>query len=906
LYGSPEKHLKGFALAMSLIAKIKEESFVSELSAQYSPHEVEKKWYTFWKDHGYFKPNMKNDVPMFSIVMPPPNVTGVLHVGHALNNTWQDILIRFHRMLGENTLWLPGTDHAGIHTQMKVEELLRSRNIERRELGRDTFVQEVWQWKEKYGGEILRQVEKLGASVDWERLRFTMDEGLSKAVTEVFVRLYEEGLIYRGHYITNWCVSCRTALSDIEVEHEDETGALTYIRYPMADGPGYVTVATTRPETMLGDTAVAVHPDDSRWAGFVGRQVRIPLINRIVPIIADTYVDPAYGTGAVKVTPAHDPNDFQMGQRHDLQQIQVIGEDGTMTEYAGAYQSLDRYETRRRVVKDLESLGLVEKQEDLVHSVGHCEKCGTTIEPLLSLQWFVKVEPLARPALEAVRRGEVRFVPDRFEKIYTSWMENIRDWCISRQIWWGHRIPAYYCVECESVVVARQAPSRCDVCGGSMRQDDDVLDTWFSSALWPFSTLGWPEKTQDLQVFYPTSVLSTAYDIIFFWVSRMIMQGIHFTGEKPFETVLLHGLVRDSQGRKMSKSVGNGVDPMDVIEQYGADALRMALVLSSAPGNDQRYSDERVQAASHFANKIYNAVRYVRINLPDNFVPDPLNLDTPHIEDVWIMHKLNQTVEKMTNWLQEFEFGQAARAIYDFLWDDYCDWYIELTKIRMREEPRQIPQVLSTLIHVAEQSLKLLHPFMPFVTEELWQSLPHNGESIMVAEWPKPLSLTGQDRAMEIVGRVQSLIRAGRNLRAEINLPPGQRVQFVCVADSFQILEDWRKEEHAIRELVKASTISWHMKDEGIAKPRHALTGMALGGSVSLLLEGAVDLEKEANRVRKLLEQAQSELDRVQRQLKDRQFRERAPEQVVAKALSQREEFVSRVMRLKERWEDLQ
>ncbi|WP_051005467.1 valine--tRNA ligase [Sulfobacillus thermosulfidooxidans] len=882
----------------------KEEFRVVELSAQYSPHEVEQKWYSFWKEQGYFKPNMNPEAPTFSIVMPPPNVTGILHVGHALNNTWQDILIRFHRMLGDNTLWLPGTDHAGIHTQMKVEELLRSQNIDRRSIGREAFIQEVWQWKEKYGGEILRQVEKLGASVDWDRLRFTMDEGLSKAVTEVFVRLYEEGLIYRGNYITNWCVSCRTALSDIEVEHDDEKGTLTFIRYPLVDEPGEIVVATTRPETMLGDTAIAVHPDDPRWNHLVGHQVKVPLVDRIIPIIADTYVDPEYGTGAVKVTPAHDPNDFQMGERHQLPQIPVIGEDGRMTEAAGPYQGLDRYEARQRIIKDLDERGAIEKQEDLIHSVGHCEKCGTVIEPLLSLQWFVKIKPLAEPALNAVRMGAIKFVPERFEKIYTNWMENIRDWCISRQIWWGHRIPAYYCDHCDHVMVAREAPEHCDVCGGPVHQDEDVLDTWFSSALWPFSTLGWPDQTEDLKTFYPTSVLSTAYDIIFFWVSRMIMQGIHFTGQKPFTTVLLHGLVRDSQGRKMSKSLGNGVDPMDVIERYGADALRMALVLSSAPGNDQRYSDERVQAASHFANKIYNAIRYVRMNLPENFVLKPLN--PHHVEDVWIIQQLNQTIEKMTAWLHEFEFGQAARAIYDFLWDDYCDWYIELSKIRLREYPSDADEVLSTLIYVAEQSLKLLHPFMPFVTEELWQSIPHEGESIMIAPWPEVMPLSHQEQALATMDRVKSLIRAGRNLRAEVNLPPGQRVQFFAVADNASVLGDWRQEEVAIRELLRAQDIAWHVKSEDVAKPHHALTGVALGGSLSLLLEGVVDLEKEAARVKKMMDQTQAELERVERQLGDQKFLERAPEPVVAKAKAQREELVSRITRLKERWEDLQ
>ncbi len=877
---------------------------MAELSSQYSAKAVEEKWYAFWRDHGYFKPQRDPRAPSFSIVMPPPNVTGILHVGHALNSTWQDILVRFHRMRGDNTLWLPGTDHAGIHTQMKVEELLRASGRDRRTMGREAFTAEVWQWRDKYGGEILRQVEKLGASVDWDHLRFTMDSGLSKAVTEVFVRLYEEKLIYRGNYITNWCVSCHTALSDIEVEHVDEPGTLSYIRYALEDGSGDITVATTRPETMLGDSAIAVHPDDVRWHSLVGRQVKVPLSGRLIEVIADAYVDPSYGTGAVKVTPAHDPNDFQMGLRHDLPQIQVIGDDGLMTAETGEYQGLDRLEARGRIVEDLRAQGFLVGEESLVHAVGHCEKCGTIIEPLVSLQWFVRIQELADPALEAVRDGSIQFVPPRFEKIYTNWMENIRDWCISRQIWWGHRIPAYYCDGCGEVIVARQAPTACPRCQGPVRQDDDVLDTWFSSALWPFSTLGWPENTEDLAMFYPTSVLSTAYDIIFFWVARMIMQGLHFTGEKPFGTVLLHGLVRDSQGRKMSKSLGNGVDPMDVIDRYGADALRLALVLSSAPGNDQRYSDERVEAASHFANKVYNAVRYVRMNLPDDF--QPLPVDTPrHAEDQWISARLQETAEKMTEWLEAFEFGQAARAIYDFLWDDYCDWYIEMTKIRMRDNPEDATAVRSMLVHVAEQALKLLHPFMPFVTEELWQSLPHVGESVMVAPWPVPAP-PQSGRAWEIVARMQDVVRTGRNLRAEVNLSPAQRAPFVLVADDAGILQDWKGEERTIGELLRATDLQIHVQGGGDAKPQHALTGVCLGGSVYLPLAGLVDLEVESQRVQKAIEQTARELERVERQLADEKFLSRAPESIVRKTQEHQLELLARAERLRGRWEDLQ
>ncbi|MCL6563427.1 MAG: valine--tRNA ligase, partial [Firmicutes bacterium] len=705
---------------------------MADLSPRYDPAQVEGKWYQVWKREGYFRAGPASAARVFSIALPPPNVTGILHLGHALNNTWQDVLIRYHRMLGDNTLWLPGIDHAGIHTQMKVEERLRERGIDRRAIGREAFLEEVWRWKAEYGDEILRQIERLGASVDWSRLRFTLDPSLSRAVTEVFVRLYEEGLIYRGHYITNWCVSCRTALSDIEVEHVEESGLLTYIRYPLADGQGAVVVATTRPETMLGDTAVAVHPDDPRWRHLIGKELVLPLLGRRIPVVADPLVDPEFGTGAVKVTPAHDPTDFTIGEHHQLPQIKVIGEDGKMTQEAGPYAGLDRYEARRRVREDLKAGGYLEREEEITHAVGHCEKCGSTIEPLLSLQWFVRVAPLAKAALAAVEQGQVRFVPERFAKVYQNWMENIHDWCISRQIWWGHRIPAYYCQRCAATVVAREAPDRCPQCGGPVEQDEDVLDTWFSSALWPFSTLGWPEATDDLATYYPTSVLSTGYDIIFFWVARMIMQGIHFTGEVPFHTVLLHGLVRDHLGRKMSKSLGNGVNPTEVIERYGADALRIALVLGSTPGNDIRYSEEKVKAGGHFANKIYNAVRFVLLNL----TVDPILPPRPsHPADRWILSRAGRLVERVTDLLERFEFGEAARTVYDFFWDEFCDWYIELAKVRLRQESER-PVVLGVLVSVAETALRVLHPFMPFVTEELWQSLPHEGPSIMVAPWP--------------------------------------------------------------------------------------------------------------------------------------------------------------------------
>lgn len=869
-----------------------------ELSSRYDASLVEDKWYTWWRQQGYFRPSHDLSRPSFSIVMPPPNVTGVLHLGHALNTTWQDILIRYHRMRQDNTVWVPGTDHAGISTQVKVEELLKSQGRDRRDLGRDAFVEEVWRWKERYGGRILEQLGRLGASVDWERLRFTLDEGLSRAVTEVFNRLYEEGLIYRGTYIINWCISCRTALSDIEVEHEEETGSLTSIAYPLSHGQGEIIVATTRPETLLGDSAVAVHPDDPRYRHLIGKMVRVPLVGREVPIIADDYVDPGFGTGAVKVTPAHDPNDFLMGQRHDLDQIKVIGEDGRMTDEAGAYQGLTRDQARRQVLADLAALGVIRHQESLTHSVGHCERCSTIIEPLLSLQWFVKVEPLAKPAIEAVQRGDIRFVPERFEKIYMNWMDNIHDWCVSRQLWWGHRIPAYYCQACGHMVVSRQPETVCPLCQGPMEQDPDVLDTWFSSALWSFSTLGWPDETADLKEFYPTSVLSTGYDIIFFWVARMIMQGIHFTGQKPFDVVLLHGLVRDAEGRKMSKSLGNGVDPIEVVEKYGADALRIALVLGSQPGNDYRWSWERFEAGSHFANKIYNAMRFVRLNLGESSYQPTLS---QHPADRWIRGRLNETVRSVSQALQGYEFGEAARSIYDFFWDDYCDWYIELGKVRLKSNDRDA--VLTTLVEVGETALKLLHPFMPFVTEELYQALETRRESIMVSPWPQE----GQDQdsqARLVVNDVQELIRTGRNLRAEVGLPPSQEVSFVAVADDQTTLDHWKALEMEIRQLLRVDGLTFRVKGT-TAKVEHALFGVTRGGTLHLLLDGVVDIEREKQRVLKSKADAVKERERIVARLSDPRFLERAPGEVVEKTRASLAELEARIQRLQQREEAL-
>ena len=879
-----------------------------ELSSRYEPESVERKWYQRWRDAGYFKPQGKPGAPTFSIAMPPPNVTGVLHVGHALNTTWQDILVRYHRMLGDDTVWIPGTDHAGIHTQMKVDEMMRQEGLDRRAMGRGAFIERVWQWKDQYGNEILNQVERLGASVDWSRLRFTLDSGLSSAVTEVFVRLYEEGLLYRGHYITNWCVSCRTALSDIEVEHEDQAGQLTYIVYPLEGQDGSITVATTRPETMLGDTAVAVHPQDPRWQSYIGRMVRLPLMGRLIPVIADEYVDPTYGTGAVKVTPAHDPNDFAIGERHQLEKLKVIGDDGLMTDQAGAYQGMDRMVARERVLADLQQLGLVSKVEEITHSVGHCEKCGSIIEPLLSLQWFVRVAPLAEPAIQAVTEGDIAFIPDRFEKIYMNWMTNIRDWCVSRQIWWGHRIPAYYCDQCGAVVVSRTEPDKTCGCGGRFYQDEDVLDTWFSSALWPFSTLGWPETTDDLKTFYPTSVLSTGYDIIFFWVARMIMQGLHFTDQVPFKTVLMHGLVRDELGRKMSKSLGNGVNPMEVVDQYGADALRISLILSSAPGNDLRYSKERVEAGSHFANKIYNATRFVLMNLGSTQIDPSEDLpELQHAADRWIINRLNLTAGAITEHLNRFEFGQAARAIYDFLWDDYCDWYIELAKVRLRaDDEASRLTVLRTLVHVGSNALKLLHPFMPFVTEELWQALPHQGPSIMIADWPQKADGPGlASTDVKHFGMFQGLVRTVRNLRAELNLPPTERITLLVWVQTEETLGAWTALEPELRDLSKASSVRLRLRQDGLQKPSRAVSGVTDGAVVYIPLEGLLDLERERLRIEKALATTESDLERTQRQLGDQNFVTRAPDAIVAKARATGEDLQARIARLRERLEDL-
>ncbi len=845
-----------------------------ELEKSYNPAAIEDDIYKMWNDGGYFTPSPENKKPPYTIVIPPPNVTGQLHMGHALDETLQDILIRYKRMSGYNALWVPGTDHAGIATQIKVEENLRvNENLTRYDLGREKFLERVWDWKNKYGSRIINQLKKLGCSCDWTRERFTMDEGCSKAVREVFVSLYEKGLIYRGHRIANWCPHCKTALSDAEVDNPETPGSYWHIKYFVKDSDEYVIVATTRPETLFGDTAVAVNPADERYAHLVGKKVVVPFVDREIPVITDEYADMEKGTGCVKITPAHDPNDFLVGERHDLEQINVMNDDATLNEVCGKFAGMDRYEARDAVVKELEEMGALVKVEPTTHNVGVCYRCGTTVEPLISDQWFVKMGPLAGPAIEAVRNGTIRFVPENQSKKYFNWMENIHDWCISRQLWWGHRIPAFYCDACGETVVSKTDVTVCPKCGAPMRQDEDVLDTWFSSALWPFSTLGWPEKTKDLEYYYPTSTLVTGYDIITFWVSRMIFSGLEHTGKAPFNTVLIHGLVRDEQGRKMSKSLGNGVDPLEVIAKYGADALRFTLVTGNSPGNDMRYSDKKVEASGNFANKIWNASRFMLMNLDDDtkpVIPEKLGL-----EDKWILSKFNTTVAEVTANLDKFELGVASAKLYEFVWDVLCDWYIELVKPRLFEKDTEsCKNAQSVLLYVFSGTLKLLHPFMPFITESIWSHLGFDAP-LIVAEWPEydeKLNFTAECDAME---RVISAIRAIRNVRAQMNVPPSKKAKLYVVSD----YADSFNADTAVFFTKLASASEVVLVDSYDAD-----------GSVSIVSEGAkmyipmaeiVDLEKERARLEKEKENAKKEIARVNGKLSNASFTDKAPAAVV-------------------------
>jgi valyl-tRNA synthetase len=867
-----------------------------ELPKTYDPSQVEERLYRCWEEGQFFHARVNPDRKPFTIVIPPPNVTGSLHAGHALDNTIQDVLIRWRRMQGYETLWLPGMDHAGIATQARVEQALAEEGTNRHEIGRGAFLERAWEWKERYGGRILKQLRRLGASCDWPRQRFTLDEGFSRAVREVFVRLYNKGLIYQSDYIINWCPECHTALSDIEVEHVETAGKLYYVNYPLVDGEGQITIATTRPETILGDTAVAVHPEDERYKHLIGKQVVLPILGRVIPIIADQYVDPAFGTGAVKITPAHDPNDFEVAVRHQLQHIQVIDENAQMTAAAGPYQGMDRYECRRRLVADLQAEGLLIKIAEHGHAVGHCYRCDQVVEPLVSRQWFVKMKPLAAPAIAAVQEGQIRFVPERFAKVYLNWLENVRDWCISRQLWWGHRIPAWYC-SCGEVIVSMDTPAACPKCGGGeLRQDPDVLDTWFSSALWPFATMGWPEKTPELDYFYPTSVLVTGYDIIFFWVARMVFSSLEHVGQIPFYDVLIHGIVRDDQGRKMSKSLGNGIDPLEVIEEYGADALRFTLITGNSPGNDMRFSWERVAASRNFANKIWNAARFALMHL-DGFQPGVgLEGDLP-LEDRWIRSRLDATTAEVTRLLGMYELGEAARVLYDFIWSEFCDWYIELVKGRLNgTDPASRQKGQATLYVVLKTTMRLLHPFMPFITEEIWQHLPVPGETITIAPWPTPSTPRDQEAEAEM-HLIMEAVRAIRNARAEMGVDPGRWADAVAFAspDVYPLVQ---AQAHHLRQMARLGTLE--IRREG-DRPARAITAVVAGLEVCLPLEGLIDIEREIRRLRKERDALRSEVAKAQAKLANEQFLARAPAAVVAKERERGQELQEHLQALSRR-----
>ncbi len=873
----------------------------------YNPKEIEQQWYSYWEEKGYFHEEVDTNKEPFSIVLPPPNVTGQLHMGHALDNTLQDILIRTKRMQGYNVLWMPGTDHAGIATQVKVEEnIMKTEGKSRHDLGREEFLKRVWEWKQEYGSTIVKQIRSLGASCDWTRERFTLDEGYHEAVLKVFVELYEKGLIYRGERITNWCPNCLTALSDIEVEHEDENGHLWHIKYPViGEEDVFLTVATTRPETMFGDVAVAVNPNDERYAHLVGKELLLPFVNRHIPIIADEYVDQSFGTGCVKITPAHDPNDFEMGQRHNLESIVVMNPDGTMNAGAGHFVNMPRELARKQVVAELEDQGLLEKVEEHGHSVGHCSRCNTTVEPMVSKQWFVSMEPLVKPALEVVRDKSIEFVPERFTKTYTNWLESIRDWCISRQLWWGHRIPAWYCQDCGETIVTTETLTECPHCHGKVEQDPDVLDTWFSSALWPFATMGWPDNTEEVKHWYPTSVMVTGYDIIFFWVARMIFMGLEFKEEIPFKHVFIHGLVRDSQGRKMSKSLGNGINPLEVIEEYGADALRFTLVTGNTPGNDMRFYMERVEANRNFANKIWNASKFVLMNLEgfdESFVP---SAEDYTLADKWILEEYNKTVTNITNNLDKFELGEAASAVYDFIWNTYCDWYIELAKPRLynKEGGRDRQTVQYLLVSILRHMMELLHPFMPFVTEHIWQHLPHEGESIMVAPWPSTLSMEGFSSAAAHMNVMMDGIKGIRNMRAEMNVPMGKRSEVILVPATEElkgILETHGDYFHTLGWAEKVTVLS-----PDAPKPENATVTVVNGLEVYLLLKDLIDADKEKERIAKEQATVLKEIARLEGKLNNQGFLAKAPEAVVAKEKEKLEEYKQKQQALNEREEFL-
>ncbi len=869
---------------------------MKELAKTYDPTVIEERTYAKWMGRKYFHAEVDRSRKPFTIVIPPPNVTGKLHMGHALDETLQDILIRYKRMQGYNALWIPGTDHASISTEVKVTNQLREEGIDKKELGREGFLKRAWQWKEEYGGAIINQLKKLGSSCDWDRERFTMDEGCSEAVLEVFVRLYEKGYIYKGSRIINWCPVCQTSISDAEVEHEEQAGHFWYINYPIADGSGYVEIATTRPETMLGDTAVAVNPEDERYRHLIGKTLKLPLTDREIPVVADPYVDQEFGTGCVKITPAHDPNDFEVGKRHHLPEINILNDDATIC-CPGKYQGMDRYEARKAIVKDLEEQGLLVKVEAHTHNVGTHDRCKTTVEPMIKQQWFVKMEELAKPAIEAVKNGELTFVPERFDKIYLHWLENIRDWCISRQLWWGHWIPAYYCDECGEIVVAKEAPAVCPKCGCThLTQDEDTLDTWFSSALWPFSTLGWPKQTEDLEYFYPTDVLVTGYDIIFFWVIRMVFSGYEQTGRSPFHHVLIHGLVRDAQGRKMSKSLGNGIDPLEIIDEYGADALRLTLVTGNAPGNDMRFYMERVKSSRNFANKIWNAARFIMMNLGDEKISKAEALTAA---DKWILSKVNSLAREVTANMDSFELGIAVQKIYDFIWDEFCDWYIEMVKPRLwNQEDSSRAAALWTLKQVLINALKMLHPYMPFITEEIFCNLSEE-ESIMISSWPQyreDWNFAKDEQAIEII---KEAVRGIRNVRADMNVPNSRKATVFVVSGNPRVREIFTQGESFFAALGFASEVFVQEDKTGIAD--NAVSAVIPEAAIYMPLAELLDIGKERERLQKEEARLEKELARVNGMLNNERFVSRAPASKIEEEKAKLEKYTQMMDQVKAR-----
>lgn len=861
-----------------------------ELAKTYDPKGIEDRLYKKWEDGGYFHAEPDRSKKPFTIVMPPPNITGQLHMGHALDNTMQDILIRFKRMQGYNALWQPGTDHAAIATEVKVIESLKKQGIDKNDLGRDGFLEKCWDWKEEYGGRIINQLKKMGSSADWSRERFTMDQGCSDAVLEVFIKLYEKGYIYKGSRIVNWCPVCKTSISDAEVEHEEQDGFFWHINYPVVGEDGrFVEIATTRPETMFGDTAVAVNPEDERYQDLIGKTLLLPFVNREIPVIADAYVDKEFGTGCVKITPAHDPNDFEVGKRHDLEEVVVINDDATMNKNAGKFVGMDRYECRKALVAELEEMGLLVKVVPHSHNVGTHDRCGTTVEPMVKQQWFVKMDDLIKPAVDGVKKGEIQLLPKRMEKTYFNWTDNIRDWCISRQLWWGHRIPAYYCSDCGEMVVTKEAPEKCPKCGSThMVQDPDTLDTWFSSALWPFSTIGWPENTEDLDYFYPNDVLVTGYDIIFFWVIRMIFSGYEQMGKAPFHTVLFHGLVRDSQGRKMSKSLGNGIDPLEIIDKYGADALRLTLITGNAPGNDMRFYWERVEASRNFANKVWNASRFIMMNLEGMDVTKPAVTELAS-EDKWILSAVNTLTKDVTENMDKYELGIAVQKVYDFIWDEFCDWYIEIAKIRTykkEENPQAANAALWTLKTVLGQALKLLHPYMPFLTEEIYCTLNPQEETIMLAQWPQYQDAWDFAEEEAMMEKVKELVRGIRNLRTDMDVPPSRKAKVFIVSEDEAVCSTFETMQASYMNLISANAVVIGQDKAGIAED--AVSVVIPGAVVYMPLEDLVDMEKEKERLLKEQDRLAKELARSNGMLNNEKFVSKAPE---AKILEEKEKL---------------